>query len=84
MQAQLDPETKRILLALVASPKTPSEVSRIHGIPIAVVWQRVGRLQELGLVRQVLIFVDSAGELRRYFEANLPIDTSDEELIIQV
>lgn len=84
MQAQLDPETKRILIAVVASPKTPTEVSRIHGLPVALVWQKVRRLQELGLVREVLVFVDSAGKIRRYFEANLPIDTSDEELIVQL
>ncbi|HKW43626.1 MAG TPA: hypothetical protein VJP06_05500 [Thermoplasmata archaeon] len=84
MQAQLDPDTKRILLALVASPKTPAEVSRIHGLPVALVWQKVRRLQDLGLVREVLTFVDSTGQLRRYFEANLPIDTSDHELVVQL
>ncbi len=84
MQVRLDPTTKQILVALLASPKTPSEVSRIYGIPVATVWQRLRRLQELGLVREVLTFVDSAGEIRRYFEANLPVDTSDAESVVEL
>ena len=83
MQAHLDPATKRILLSLLASPKTPKEVSQIHGIPVILVWQRVRRLEELGIVREVLCFVSATGELRRYFEAELPVDTSDQELTIE-
>lgn len=83
MKVQLDPAAKRILLAMLASPKTPQEVSRIYGIPIATVWNKIQWLQELGIVRETLTFVDSSGELRRYFEAVLPIDTSDEELVIE-
>ncbi len=84
MQVQLDLATKRILFALLASPKTPSEVSRIYGIPVATVWQKVRRLEDLGLVHEVLTFVDASGELRRYFEADLPIDTSDQEAIVEI
>lgn len=84
MQVQLDPATKRILFALLASPKTPAEVSRIYGIPVATVWQRVRRLEDLGLVHEILAFVDASGELRRYFEATLPIDTSEQEAIVEL
>lgn len=84
MQVQFDPAAKRILFALLASPKTPAEVSRIYGIPLATVWQKVHRLQDLGLVHEVLVFVDSSGDLRRYFEATLPIDTSEEEAIVEL
>src|SRR5437867_6377059 len=35
MKVRLDPASKRILVALLASPKTPGEVSRIYGIPVA-------------------------------------------------
>lgn len=84
MKVQLDAAAKRILVALLASPKTPGEVSRIYGIPVATVWQRIQRLQELGLVREVLTFVDSAGEIRRYYEATLPIDTAEEEMVVEL
>ena len=84
MKVRLDPASKRILLALLASPKTPGEVSRIHGIPVATVWERIRRLQELGLVHEILTFVDSAGEMRRYFEGALPIDTSEEEVVVEL
>ena len=84
MKVQLDAAAKRILVALLASPKTPGEVSRIYGIPVSTVWQRVHRLQELGLVREVLTFVDSAGEIRRYYEAMLPIDTAEEEMVVEL
>ncbi len=79
MKVQLDAASKRILVAMLASPKTPFEVSRIYGIPVSVVWQRVARLQDLGLVREVFSFVDASGSLRRYFEAVLPVDVSDQE-----
>lgn len=86
MKVQLNPASKRILFAMLASPKTPSEVSRIYGIPVSVVWQKVNRLQELGLVREVFAFVDSSGTLRRYFEALLPVDESEDEheLVVQI
>jgi len=82
MQVRLDPAAKRILLALLASPKTPAEVSHIHGIPITIVWQKIRWLEELGVVRETLAFVSSSGEVRRYFEAELPVDTADDELIV--
>ena len=84
MQVRLDPASKRILVALLASPKTPVEVSRIYGIPVATVWEKIRRLQELGLVHLLLTFVDSSGEMRRYFEATLPIDTSEEEVVVEL
>ncbi len=86
MKVQLDPASKRILFAMLASPKTPTEVSRIYGIPVAVVWQKVARLQDLGLLREVFSYVDAGGTLRRYFEAVLPVDVSEEEqeLVLQM
>jgi len=81
MKVRLDPASKRILVALLASPKTPGEVSRIYGIPVATVWEKIRRLQELGLVHMVLTF---AGEMRRYFEATLPIDTSEEDVVVEL
>ncbi len=84
MKVRLDPDSKRILIGLLGSPKTAGEVSRIYGIPIAVVWEKLRRLQELGLVRLVLTFVDSSGVMRRYFEGVLPIDTSEEEFVVEL
>ena len=83
MKVQLDPASKRILFAMLASPKTPGEVSRIYGIPVGVVWHRVARLRELGLLQEVFAFVDASGTLRRYFEAILPVDDSavEEEIV---
>ncbi len=84
MKVQLDSASKGILLAMLASPKTPQEVSRIYGIPVATVWQKVIRLQDLGLLREVLSYVDANGTLRRYFEAILPVDESEEELVVEL
>ncbi len=85
MKVQLDPASKRILFAMLASPKTPAEVSRIYGIPVSLVWQKVARLRELGLLREVFAYVDGDGTLRRYFEALLPVDVSEdeEELVVR-
>ncbi len=85
MKVGLDPASKRILFAMLASPKTPVEVSRIYGIPVSVVWQKVARLQELGLVREVFSYMHANGTLRRYFEAILPVDESedDQEVVVQ-
>lgn len=82
MKVQLDPASKRILYAMLASPKTPAEVARIYGIPVAGVWKKVSRLEQLGLLREVFSYVDAAGTFRRFFEAVLPIDEADEELEI--
>ena len=79
MKVQLDPASKRILFAMLASPKTPAEVSRIYGIPVNHVWQKVAQLRGLGLLREVFSFVDADGTLRRYFEAVLPVDESEDE-----
>ncbi len=84
MQIQLDSASKRILIAMLASPKTPQEVSRIYGIPVSTVWQKVNRLEDLGLLREVLAFVDASGTLRRYFEAVLPVDVSENETVVQL
>jgi len=51
---------------------------------VTTVWQRIRRLQELGLVHEILAFVDSAGEIRRYYEGSLPIDTSAEEVVVEL
>ena len=85
VKVQLDPASKRILFAMLASPKTPGEVSRIYGIPVALVWQKVARLRELGLLREVFSFVDANGTMRSYFEAVLPVDESEDEheLVVQ-
>src|SRR5947208_16686970 len=80
MQVRLDPASKRILVAFLASPKTPIEVSRVYGIPVATVRERIRRLQELGLVHMVLTFVDSTGQMREYYEAAWPIGSSAGEL----
>ena len=79
MKVHLDPASKRILFAMLASPKTPAEVSRIYGIPVALVWQKVARLRELGLLHEVFAFVDADGTMRSYFEAVLPVDVSEDE-----
>ncbi len=84
MQVQLDSASKRILIAMLASPKTPQEVSRIYGIPVSTVWQKVNRLEDLGLLREVLAFVDANGLLRRYFEAVLPVDESETEAVVEL
>jgi hypothetical protein len=85
MKVQLDPASKRIMVAMLASPKTPTEVSRIYGIPVSVVWQKVARLRELGLLREVFSYMDANGALRRYFEAVLPVDETedDREIVVQ-
>ncbi len=79
MKVQLDPASKRVLFAMLASPKTPAEVSRIYGIPLPVVWRTVERLEDLGLLREVFAYVDASGTLQRYFESLLPVDISEDE-----
>ncbi len=86
VKVRLDPTTKRVLLAMLASPKSPAQVSRIYGIPLVVVWQTVNRLREIGVIREVFSYVDATGSLRRYFEAVLPVDASedDREVVLEI
>src|SRR5207302_9909989 len=84
MQVRLDPASKRILVALLASPKTAVEVSRIYGIPVATVRERIRRLQELGFGHVVLMFVVSTGHMRLYYDAMLTIDSCVEEFVVEL
>ena len=86
MKVRLEPTTKRVLLAMLASPKTPAQVSRIYEIPMVLVWQTVNRLRDIGVIREVFAYVDASGNLRRYFEAVLPVDASDDdrEVVLEI
>jgi len=77
VEVDLDETAKGILMATLASPKTAGELTRIFGLPGAVVVDYLELLEHLGLVRVVLSFFGRAGRIIRYYEADLPIDTSD-------
>ena len=73
----LDETAKGILKATLASPKTAGELTRIFGLPGAVVEDYLGLLEQLGLLRVVLSYFGRDGRMVRYYQADLPIDMSD-------
>lgn len=77
VDVELDAESKGILRATLASPKSLAELSRIFGIRLALCWERVSRLESLGLLRCVFSFVARDGRTVRYYEAELPVETMD-------
>jgi len=77
VEVDLDETAKGILMATLASPKTAGELTRIFGLPGAVVIDYLELLEHLGLVRVVLSYFGRGGRIIRYYEADLPIDTSD-------
>ncbi len=77
VEVDLDETAKGILMATLASPKTAGELTRIFGLPGAVVVDYLELLEHLGLVRVVLSYFGRGGRIVRYYEADLPIDTSD-------
>jgi hypothetical protein len=77
IEVDLDETAKGILMATLASPKTAGELTRIFGLPGAVVIDYLELLEHLGLVRVVLSYFGRDGRIIRYYEADLPIDTSD-------
>jgi hypothetical protein len=77
VEVDLDETAKGILMATLASPKTAGELTRIFGLPGAVVIDYLELLEHLGLVRVVLSYFGRDGRIIRYYEADLPIDTSD-------
>jgi DNA-binding transcriptional ArsR family regulator len=77
IEVDLDETAKGILMATLASPKTAGELTRIFGLPGAVVVDYLELLEHLGLVRVVLSYFGRDGRIIRYYEADLPIDTSD-------
>ncbi len=79
VQAELDETAKGILMATLASPKTAGELSRILGLSGAVVVDYLELLEHLGLLRVVLTYFGRDGRIVRYYEADLPVDTSDLE-----
>ncbi len=80
VEVDLDATAKDILLATLASPKTPAELSRIFGLSGSVVVDYLELLERFGLVRVVLSYFGRDGRIIRYYEADLPIDTSDLEV----
>ncbi len=76
-EVDLDETAKGILMATLASPKTAGELTRIFGLPGAVVVDYLELLEHLGIVRVVLSYFGRGGRIVRYYEADLPIDTSD-------
>lgn len=80
VDVDLDTTAKQILLATFASPKTPVELSRILGISGAVVVDYLELLERFGLVHVILSYLGRDGRIVRYYEADLPIDTSDLEV----
>ena len=76
-EVDLDETAKGILMATLASPKTPGELSRIFGLSGSIVVDYLELLEHLGLVRVVLSYFGRDGRIVRYYEADLPIDTSD-------
>lgn len=72
---ELDAESKGILRATLASPKSVAQLSRIFDIPFATCWERVARLEGLGLLRCVFTFMTRDGRSVRYYEAELPVES---------
>jgi len=77
VEVDLDETAKGILMATLASPKTAGELTRIFGLGGAIVVDYLELLEHLGLVRVVLSYFGRDGRIVRYYEADLPIDTSD-------
>src|SRR2546422_951293 len=77
VEVDLDETAKGILMATLASPKTAGELTRIFGLGGAVVIDYLELLEHLGLVRVVLSYFGRDWRIIRYYEADLPIDTSD-------
>jgi len=70
MQRISEDETdRRILYGASTSPKTPMELSRIFGIPIAFCYQRLHVLESQGKIRNVLTVVNRKGKILKFYEA---------------
>jgi len=65
----LDRTSTRILAAVAREPLTPGQIARQHNIPVVECWHRVRRLEDLGLLRLVLVHVTSDGRTLRFFQA---------------
>ncbi len=74
---ELDAESKGILRATLASPKSVAQLTRIFGLPFSQCWETVSRLESLGLLRCVFTYVSRDGRTVRYYEAQLPVDAMD-------
>jgi len=61
-----------ILTAVAKTPMTPGQVARTYRIPIVDCWRRVRQLQEMGLLRLVMINATPDGRTLRYFLATVP------------
>jgi len=79
IRVDLDDTGREILLTTLASPKTATELARILDLPVAIVMEYLDVLERTGMVRVVLSYWGREGRIHRYYEADLPVDTSDME-----
>ncbi|MFQ5883618.1 MAG: hypothetical protein ACE5IO_00795 [Thermoplasmata archaeon] len=63
-----DDYTKRILAGLSTSPKCPRELSRIYGIPIAICYERIRKLESRGFIEKVLTLFTQSGKALRFYK----------------
>ena len=73
----LDPKSKEILRATLASPKSVPQLTRIFGLTFSECWEKVSKLESLGLLRCVFTYVSRDGRTVRYYEAELPVEPMD-------
>ena len=72
MARKLDRESTMILSAVAKTPMTPGQVARTYRIPIVDCWRRVRELQEMGLLRLVMVNATPDGRTLRFFQATVP------------
>jgi len=64
----IDEYDRKILIGTSTSPKTPIELSRIYGIPVAICYERVRQLEAKGYLHLVLTIVTSKGKTLRFYQ----------------
>lgn len=71
VRTQLDAINSAILRATAQGPRTPGQIARAHNVPVVECWHRVRRLEEMGLVRLVMVDVTPDGRTLRFFQASI-------------
>jgi len=66
-----DEHSRKILMATHLRPKTATEISELHGIPIAACYRRIKSLESLALIQKGEQILTQKGKRRWSYRSNI-------------
>ncbi len=68
---QIDEWSAKIIVATMSTARTPNEISRMYGVPVAVCHSRAIALESRGLLKRVRTVISMDGREHRFYQCKL-------------